>query len=337
MTRRIVITSASVVATLLIVLATRCNHEPGTTQPPRAKLRVFAIFATPLEEPWDHAVHQALQRAEKELDIEYAYTDNVQPTQFEKTLRDTAAQHYDIIFGDAFAAEEIVRRVARDFPETHFVFGSGLGPSEPNLSVFDDWIHEPAYLAGMLAGRVSKTNTIGVVGGFAIPEVNRLVNAFKAGALEVNPKAKLKVTFIGSWFDPPKAKEATNALISQGADVIYGERAGVIEECAEKHIPVIGNLVDQHNQAPETVVTSVVWDMWPTVKYVIDGVRAKTFQAQNLAEWSMMAKGGARLAPFYVWQQRIDKSIPDLIARRSDEILTGRFRVPVIESEPKSD
>src|SRR6202040_1686243 len=100
----------------------RCTHEPGAPQ--SKKLRVVAVFATPIEEPWDHAVHQALQDAEKTLNIEYTYTDNVQPNQVEKALRGYADQNYDLIFGDAFAAEEIVRRVARDYPKVKFVFGS---------------------------------------------------------------------------------------------------------------------------------------------------------------------------------------------------------------------
>ena len=141
-----------------------------------------------------------------------------------------------MIFGDAFGNEEAVRRVAAEFPEIAFVFGSGFGPSEPNLSVFDNWIHEPAYLSGMLAGGMTKTNKIGVVGGMPVPEVNRLVNAFIAGAKEINPDAKVLVSFINSWFDPAAAKEAALAQVDAGADVLYAERFGVIEAAKEKGI-----------------------------------------------------------------------------------------------------
>ena len=127
-----------------------------------------------------------------------------------------------------------MRRVAADFPEIAFVFGSGGGPAEPNMAVFDNWIHEPAYLCGMLAGGMTKTNVIGVVGAMPVPEVNRIVNAFKAGVKEVNPDAEVMVTFINSWFDPAAAKEAALAQIDAGADVLFAERFGVIEAAARK-------------------------------------------------------------------------------------------------------
>ena len=113
--------------------------------------------------------------------------------------------------GDAFGAEQIARRVARANTRVAFVFGSGLGPAEPNFGVFDNWIDEPAYLSGMIAGKLTKTNMIGSVAAMAIPEVDRLGNAFCAGAKEVNTTLKCKLSFIGSFFDPPKAKEAALA------------------------------------------------------------------------------------------------------------------------------
>lgn len=325
------------IAVGILSMLVSCSKEPGKEQTAPKRLKVAAVFATPLEEPWDKAIHQALERASKELNVEYVHTDDVPPTRFEKVLRDYATQGADIIVGDAFAAEEIARRVARDFPDIAFCFGSGLGPAKPNFSVFDDWIHEPAYLAGMMAGRISKSGEIGVVAGFPVPEVNRIVNAFAEGARSANPSIKCHIVFIGSWFDPPKAGEATHALLQKKVDVIYAERAGVIEVCADKKIPVFGNLVDQKRISPDWVVTSVVWDMWPTVNCLISRVRNKSFTAEDYAEWSMMAKGGARLEPLAAWDAKLDEATKQLIEKTKDEILTGRLRVPVIESKPVSD
>jgi basic membrane protein A and related proteins len=108
-----------------------------------------------------------------------------------------------------------------------------------------------------------------VVGGYPVPEVNRLVNAFTAGAKEINPDVRVLVTFINSWFDPAAAKEAALAHIDSGADVMYAERFGVIEAAAEKGLYAFGNMSDQNELAPDYVVTSVVWHMEPTVEYVI--------------------------------------------------------------------
>ena len=203
----------------------------------------------------------------------------------------------DIIFGDSFGNEEAVRAVAADYPDIPFVFGSGGGPAEPNFSVFDNWIHEPAYLAGWLAGGLTKSDIIGVVAGYPVPEVNRITNAFIAGAQAKNPEVEVKVTFINSWFDPATAKEAALAQIAAGADVLYAERAGVIEAAKEQGVLVVGNMADQQADAPENVITSVTWNMTPTVEYVVDQVLAGSYTSQDLKDFSMMAKGGAALAP----------------------------------------
>lgn len=315
----------------LVALAVLVSLTACTTAP--RPLRVAAVFATPIEEPWDRAIHTAIEKQ----DVDYRYADSVTADDFEQTLRAYAAQTYDVIFGDAFAAEDAVRRVARDFPNIHFVFGSGRGPAEPNLSVFDNWIHEPAYLAGMIAGRRTTSGVIGVVGGFPVAEVNRLVHAFREGAREMRPDVRVKIAFIDSWFDPAKAKQAALAMIAQGVDVMYAERSGVIEACAGHGVPVIGNLIDQHAVAPDVVITSVVWDMTPTIEHVVHGIRAGTYEAKNLAEWSMMAKGGARLAPFYAWQTKLDRDTIAVVEQRRADIIAGRFRVPVIGTEPRSD
>jgi basic membrane lipoprotein Med (substrate-binding protein (PBP1-ABC) superfamily) len=107
--------------------------------------------------------------------------------------------------------------VAASYPKTALLMGSSFGPSKPNLSVFDNYIHEPSYLTGMVAGKMTKSGTIGMVGGYAIPEVNRLMQAFMDGARAVNPNVKFLVSFINSWYDPPKAKEAAFAMIDRGA------------------------------------------------------------------------------------------------------------------------
>lgn len=303
----------------------------------KKKLRVVSIFQTPIEEPWDGAIHQALLKAQKELGFEYEWTEKVSGADFERVVREYAEKGYDLIMGDAFGQEAAARRVAKAYPKIKFLFGSGLGPAQPNFGVFDNWIHEPAYLCGMIAGKLTKTNILGVVGGHPVPEVNRLINAFKAGALEVNPKVKLKVAFIGSWFDPPKTKEAALAQIEAGADLLYAERYGVIDAAKERGKLAFGNLLDQHSLAPDTVITGPVWDMYPLVKFAVESVRRGTFVAMDYAEWTMMQKGGAKLAPFYGWDKKLPKEVIDLVRKREQEILAGLFRVPVDESTPKSD
>ncbi len=323
-------------ALLLAVGLGGLGPSPADAQAKKG-LRVVSIFQTPIEEPWDGAIHQALLRAKKEMGIQYEWTEKVSGADFERVVREYAEKGYDLIMGDAFGQEQAARRVAKAYPKIKFLFGSGLGPAQPNFGVFDDWIHEPAYLCGMIAGKLTKSNVLGVVGGHPVPEVNRLINAFKAGAKEVNPNAKVKVAFIGSWFDPPKTKEAALAQIEAGADVLYGERYGVIDAAKDRGKLAFGNLLDQHKLAPDTVITGPVWDMYPLVKFAVESVRRGTFVAMDYAEWTMMQKGGAKLAPFYGWEKKLPKDVLDMVQKREQEIRSGLFRAPVDESKPTSD
>jgi basic membrane protein A and related proteins len=330
--------NALIAVTSLALLVTACGGqgtpsagEDGDT------LTVFGAYATQIEEPWDGVIHAALNAEMEAGRIEYTFTDDIgYAGDMERVLRETAEQDApDIIFGDAFGNEEAARAVAADYPDIAFVFGSGGGPAEPNFSVFDNWIHEPAYLAGMIAGGATESNVLGVVGGYPVPEVNRIVNAFIAGAQETNEEVDVKVTFLNSWFDPAAAKEAALAQVGAGADVLFAERFGVIEAADENDLLAIGNMSDQQELAPDNVVTSVTWNMAPTVKYVIDQVSAGAYTAQDLKDFSMVAKGGAALAEI---NTDVVGGLPDdivaAVEEREAQIKAGTFRVDITESTP---
>ena len=297
-------------------------------------LKVFGAYATQIEEPWDGVIHTALN-AEKEAGrIDYDFVDDIGYSgDMELVLTEVAELDApDIIFGDAFGNEEAVRRVAADYPEIAFVFGSGGGPANPNFSVFDNWIHEPAYLAGMLAGGLTESNIIGIVGGIPVPEVNRISNAFIQGAQSVNPEVEAKVSFINSWFDPASAKEAALAQIDAGADVLYAERAGVIEAAVQEDLIAVGNMSDQSADGPDHVVTSVTWNMTPTADYIIDQVAGGTYTAQDLKDFSMVAKGGAALAP--INEDLVPADLLETVRTREADIVSGLFRVDINEATP---
>jgi basic membrane lipoprotein Med (substrate-binding protein (PBP1-ABC) superfamily) len=320
-----------------LLLLSACGGTAAPTTGGDGDVTVFGAYATQIEEPWDGVIHSALQAEAEAGRITYTFTDDIgYAGDMERVLRETAEQDApDIIFGDAFGNEEAARAVAADYPDIAFVFGSGGGPAEPNFSVFDNWIHEPAYLAGMIAGGVTESNVLGVVGGYPVPEVNRIVNAFIAGAQETNEDVDVKVTFLNSWFDPAAAKEAALAQVGAGADVLFAERFGVIEAAQENDLVAIGNMSDQQELAPGHVATSVTWNMAPTVGYVIDQVIAGSYTAQDLKDFSMVGKGGAALAPI---NADVPGGIPDdlaaLVAEREEQIKAGTFRVDINEGTP---
>ncbi|HEV7813214.1 MAG TPA: BMP family protein [Leifsonia sp.] len=309
------------------------TSKPGASDVPS----VFGAFATPLEEPWDGAIHAALESAEEDGLIAYDHTDNLHTAdEMERALRDIATnQKPDIIIGDAFAAEDAVRAVATEFPDIAFAFGSGGEEQAPNFSVFDNWMQDPAYLAGMLAGGLTESGTIGVVGAMPIPEVNRIVNGFIAGVEETNPSATVTVSFINSFFDPATAKQAAEAAIAGGADVLFAERDGVIAAAQENNLPVFGMMVDQQDQAPEHVVSSLLWNMRPTVDAIVEAVVAGTFEASNLAEYSFMVNDGSSLAPINTGTAfEIPADLIEKVEAKQAEIRDGSFETPVDEEAP---
>jgi basic membrane protein A len=327
------------IAILVVVLAAQCAPAAEPETPTTTELPLFyGAFATPIEEPWDGVIHSALQKAADEGKIRYEYTDDIgYAGDMERVLREIAENSKPAaIFGDAFGNEEAVRRVAVEYPDIAFAFGSGGGPAEPNFAVFDNWIHEPAYLCGIIAAGVTQSGTIGVVGGYPVPEVNRIVNSFIDGAKSVNPDVKISVTFINSWFDPAAAKEAALAQVDAGADVLFAERFGVIEAAVENNLFAFGNMSDQYELGPDHVLTGPVWNMTPTVEYVIKQVEAGTFTAQDLKDFSMVAKGGAYLADFHGMDSKIPADVVAKVKETEAKIKDGTFRVDIKEEAPVS-
>ena len=302
----------------------------------QAKLKVAAVYTVPFEQQWVSRIHKALKAAEARGEIEYKATENVSNADYERVLREYATGGAQLILGEAFAVEAAARKVARDFPKTAFLLGSSGKPQAPNFSVFDNYIQEPAYLTGMIAGGMTKSNRIGMVGGFPIPEVNRLMHAFMAGAKEVNPKVEFTVTFINSWFDPPKAKEAAFAMIDKGADVMYAERFGVSDAAKERKVLAIGNVVDTQPQYPDTVVVSALWNMEPTVDRAIRLVKEGKFTAEDYGQYSMMKHKGSELSKLGTFEKKVPADLIAKVRAKEKAILDGSFTVKVDDSQPKS-
>ena len=299
-------------------------------------LKVAAIYTVPFEQQWVSRIHKALLAAEERGEIEYIASENVSNADYERVMREYATQGNELIVGESFAVEAAARKVAKDFPDTAFLMGSSGKPQAPNFSVFDNYIQEPAYMTGMIAGGLTESNKIGLVGGFPIPEVNRLMNAFMAGAKEINPEVEFMVTFINSWFDPPKAKEAAFAMIDQGADVLYAERFGVSDAAKERGILAIGNVVNTQDQYPDTVVASALWNMEPTIDVAVKAVKAGKFSAENYGKYSEMKYGGSSMAPYGTFENKIPADLKDQVAKRQEEILAETFVVEVDDNQPKS-
>jgi basic membrane protein A len=302
------------------------------------KIKVAGIYTQPLQQKWDARLHLALQTAADAGEIDYVYSEKVANTDYVRVLREYAESGVNLVVGEAFGISREVHKVADDYPDIAFLMGDSFGEYGSNMSVFDNYIHEPCYLMGMIAGSMTKSNKIGMVGGYPIGEVNRLFHAFMAGALAVNPAAQFKVSFIGSWYDPPKAKEAAFAQIEAGVDVLYAERAGVVDASREKGILAFGNVNDMNKEenGTDVVVTSALWHMENAINKAISKVKDGSFKAENYKEWTMMAKGGASLAPYYEFEDKISADIKAKVEQTSAQIMDGSFVVEINDEEPKS-
>ena len=302
----------------------------------QAKLKVAAIYTVPVEQQWVSRIHKALNEAKARGEIDYVFSENTANADYERVMRQYAEGGNTLILGEVFGVEAAARKVAKDYPKVSFLMGSSGKPQAPNFSVFDNYIQEPAYLSGMVAGGMSKSGHIGMVGGYPIPEVNRLMHAFMLGAKEINPKVKFTVSFIGSWFDPPKAKEAAFAMIDKGADVLYAERFGVSDAAKEKGKLAIGNVINTQPQYPDTVVASALWNMEPTVDLAIKKAKSGQFKGEDYGPYSMMKFKGSELAPLGTFEAKVPAEVVAKVKAKQAAILSGGFKVPVVETEPKS-
>ncbi|MBU3259509.1 BMP family protein [Roseovarius sp. PS-C2] len=301
-------------------------------------LKVAGIYTVPVEQQWVSRIHKAAGIAQERGDIDYVFSENVSNTDYARVMREYAEQGYQLIIGEVFAVEQEAREVAAEYPDIAFLMGSSFKQDEalPNFAVFDNYIQDASYLSGIIAGSMTETGNIGMVGGFPIPEVNRLMHAFMAGAREMNPDITFQVSFIGSWFDPPKAKETAFAMIENGADMLYAERFGVSDAAKEKGVLAIGNVIDTQADYPETVVASAIWHFEPTLDKAIAEVRAGTFAAADYGVYSFMKEGGASLAPPGTFEGKVPQEAMDLVKQRSEQIKSGEFTVEINDEEPKS-
>jgi basic membrane protein A and related proteins len=183
---------------------------------------------------------------------------------------------------------------------------------------------------------MTQKKSIGMVGGYPIPEVNRLMHAFMAGVKESTPDVKFQIAFIGSWFDPPKAKETALAQIDAGADLMYAERFGVSDAAKERSVLSVGNVIDTQPEYPDTVVVSALWHFEPTLDQAIAKVKDGSFTAEDYGIYSFMKHGGCSLSPLGTFEDKVPAEVKAKVKAREEEIKSGAFVVEINDEEPKS-
>lgn len=193
---------------------------------------------------WTYAHDQGRKALEAKMGdkVKTTFVENVPETaDAERVIRDLATKGHKVIFATSFGYMNAMDKVAKQFPKTVFMHATGYKTGK-NLGIYDVRTYEGAYMLGVVAGKMSKSGKLGVVGSIAIPEVIRNINAFTLGARSTNPKATTKVIWVNSWFDPGKEREAALTLISQGADVLMQntDSPAVVQAANEKGVFAFG-------------------------------------------------------------------------------------------------
>ncbi len=228
---------------------------------------------------WSYAHDQGRKAVEKEFGDKVAtsFVESVpESADAERVLRDMATQGNKLIFGTTFGYMEPIQKVAADFPDVKFEHATGY-KTAPNVRTYDSRTYEGAYMAGIIAGAMTKSNTLGVVGSVPIPEVIRNINSFTLGAQSVNPNIKTKVVWVNEWFSPPKETEAATSLINGGADVLFQntDSPAVLKTAQEKGKRAFGWDSDMTAYGPKAHLASSIINWGPyyikATRDVLDG------------------------------------------------------------------
>ena len=212
---------------------------PAAVEAPKAEpLKIAFAYVGPVGDGgWTFAHDNGRKAIEAEFGdkIVTSFVENVpESADAERVIRDLAGQGNTLIFGTTFGYMEPMLKVAADFKDVKFEHATGYKQAD-NMRTYDSRTYEGAYMAGVIAGSMTKSNTLGVVASIPIPEVIRNINSFTMGAQSVNPKVKTKVVWVNGWFDPPKETEAATALINGGADVLFQNTdSSAVLQTAEK-------------------------------------------------------------------------------------------------------
>jgi simple sugar transport system substrate-binding protein len=241
----------------------------------------------------------------------------------ERVIRDLAVKGNKIIFTTSFGYMDSTLKVGKSFPKTTFYHATGF-KSAPNVIIYNSRMYEPAYLAGIIAGHVSKKNVLGFVASFPIPEVVRNINAYTMGARSVNPKITTKVVWVNSWFDPGKERQAAEALIGQGADVLLQntDSSAVLQTAQDKGVLAFGWDSDMTAYAPKAHLASAIENWGPY--YVKVAEAALAGKPLTTPVWGGMKEGMNDLVSI---SAMVPEAAKKLVADKKAALVSGKVKV----------
>lgn len=295
---------------------------PAAASAPKTEpLKIAFAYVGPVGDGgWTFAHDNGRKAVEKEFGdkVQTSFVEKVpEAADAERVFRDMVAQGNKLIFGTTFGYMEPMLKVAKDSPDVKFEHATGY-KSAPNMRAYDSRTYEGAYMAGVIAGKMTKTNTLGVVGSIPIPEVVRNINSFTLGAQSVNPKIKTRVVWVGDWYNPPKETEAATSLINGGADILMQntDSPAVLKTAESMGKRAFGWDSDMTSYGPKAHLGSAVINWGPyyvsTVKSVLDG----TWKTSPTKIWWGVKEGAIDFVS-------VAADVPDEAKQQLDKVKAG--------------
>ncbi len=323
---------------MLVVGACGGAEEPTTDQPTAAEpaateadtdgpVRVAFVYVAPVGDlGWSWAHDQGRKYLESELgdSVETAFVENVaEGPDAERVIRDFAQRGYDLIITTSFGYMDPTLTVAEEFPDVHFIHISGF-KTAPNMSTAFGRMYQPRYLSGLVAGSMTESNVVGYVAAFPIPEVIRGINAFTLGVKEANPEAEVRVVWTNTWFGPPQEKEAAEALLDQGADVIaqHQDTTEPQKAASERGAYGISYNSPMLDFVGDAVLTGPVWNWGPIYVKYVESIINDTWETEQL--WGGLDTGLVDLAPF---SPNVPADVVEMVEAAKAEIGAGQTDV----------
>jgi basic membrane lipoprotein Med (substrate-binding protein (PBP1-ABC) superfamily) len=311
---------------------TACSGGRENQASESGKLKVALLTPGPIsDQSWNGGAYAGLERIRDSLGASISHVQTKTPAEFEENFRQYGAQGYDIVFGHGFEFQDAAKRVGPDYPKTAYIISSAGLAQAPNVAGIGFAFSDASYLAGMIAGSVTKSGVVGTIGGTEIPPVRESFDAFVAGVHAVKPTAKVLRAYIGNWDDASAGREQAAAQINQGADVIFQNAdaagLGVFQAARQtKRALVIGSNSNQNSVAPDITLGSVVIDLPHAFLTVARSVADKTFKAEPIT------LGTQSRVVILVMNDSQRGRVPAPLLARVDslqtEMLAGRFTAP---------
>lgn len=278
---------------------------------------------------WCQVAYEGLKLLEEEYGCETAYTENLTPDDIEAAYADYAANGYDVIIGHGYEFGDPAIEVAEQYPDTKFIVTEGE-VSADNVASYVTKCEEGGYIMGMLAASMSKTGKIGYVGPIQGASLVKIMNGYEDGAKSVNPDIEVQTAWTGSFTDVALGKEAAQAMIDNGADVIghcaNESGTGCINAAKESGVFATGDSYDQNDLAPDTILSSSVYHIPHVIELAFQSVADGTY-AGGIYQFGMK-EDAVSVAPYHNLDSQIPDEVKSLIDERVAQIKSGEFEVP---------